>query len=170
MELHHHSCVLPSNAPALSEPDSSIPSRVLQERSANKRHGYPEGSTSWKPPSSPTENIYSRQLGSYFAGNIATQLSGEKSEAQIEHETRRLMALLRRCEKYQKYRDRQPQTAKEKEHRWPDYLEEAFFRGMAVSLPALTAWHADAYLSRLGPMAAYGPAETDARWTASRAE
>lgn len=151
MELHHRSCVLPSNAPILPEPEASIPSRVLQERSANRRHDYTESSSSWKRSSSPAENAYSGRLGSHFNGNIAAQLNGEKSEAQTEYETKRLLNLLRRCEKYQKYRDRQPQTAKDREQRWPDHLEEAFFRGnttfssrqvivLILILPGLVRW------------------------------
>jgi transcriptional enhancer factor len=73
--------------------------------------------------------VYSGRLGGYFTGNINSQLDGEKSEVQIEYETKRLMSLLHRCEKYEKYRARQPQTAKDREQRWPDQLEEAFFRG-----------------------------------------
>jgi transcriptional enhancer factor len=132
MELHHRSCVLPSNAPALPDPADTIPSRVLQERSGNRGHGYVDGSTSWKRSSSasPVENLYSQSLGSnYFTGNIAAQLNGEKSEEQIEFEAKRLWKLLQTCEKYQKYRDRQPTNAKEREQKWPDQLERAFFRG-----------------------------------------
>lgn len=130
MELHHRSCVLPSNAPDLSEPDSSIPSRVLQERSANRRHEHVEGASAWKRSPSPTDNVYSGRLGGYFTGNLSSsQFHGEKSEAQVESETKRLLRLLRNCDKYTKYRDRQPTTAKDKEQRWPDHLEEAFFRG-----------------------------------------
>ncbi|KAF2017703.1 hypothetical protein BU24DRAFT_490820 [Aaosphaeria arxii CBS 175.79] len=129
---HHRSCVLPSNAPAFAEHGSSIPSRVLQERSGNRRHVYADGSGSWKrSPSTPVENLYSQNLGGgYFTGNLTAQLNSERSEEQIEHETKRLLRLLIRCDKYQKYRDRQPQTQKEKEQKWPDHLEEAFFRGL----------------------------------------
>lgn len=133
MELHHRSCVLPSNAPALPEADATIPSRVLQERSGNRRHGYADDSVPWKRSSSPIENLYSRQLGgSYFTGNIGAHLHGEKSETEINRETRRLLTLLQRCEKYQKYRDRQPQTQKDREQKWPQNLEEAFFRGVSL--------------------------------------
>jgi transcriptional enhancer factor len=132
MELHHRSCVVPSNDPALPDSDSSIPRRVLQERSGNRRHEYQDGSSSsWKREVSPAENVYPHGPGrSYFSSNITSQLSGEKSEAQIEYETKRLLGLLERCEKYQKYRDRQPQNAKEREQKWSDTLERAFFRGM----------------------------------------
>ena len=130
MELHHRSCVLPSNAPALSEPESTIPRRVLRENSGNRGHAYVDSFK--RSPSSPLENVCSQSLGtSYFSGNSG-YLHGEKSDKQINNETKRLWELLQRCDKYQKYRDRQPQPAKEKEQRWPDELEFAFFRGMPL--------------------------------------
>lgn len=133
MELHR-SCVVPSNAPVLPDPDSSIPRRALKERSGNRRHEYHDGSSSWKCDPSPAENTYPHGPGgSYFTSNLTSQLSGEKSEAQIEYETKRLLGVLDRCEKYQKYRDRQPQNAKEREQKWSDTLERAFFRGMPSS-------------------------------------
>jgi transcriptional enhancer factor len=137
MELHHRSSVVPSNAPALPDPDSSIPRRVLQERSGNRRQEYQDGSpTLWKREASPTENDYPHGSGdSYFSSNVASQLSGEKSEAQIDNETKKLLGLLERCEKYQKYRDRKPKNLKEKEQHWSDTLERAFFRGMLPVYP-----------------------------------
>jgi transcriptional enhancer factor len=73
--------------------------------------------------------VYSGRFAGQFASNLGAQGNGEKSEAQIEYETKRLLNLLHRCEKYEKYRARQPQTAKDREQRWADHLEEAFFRG-----------------------------------------
>ena len=119
MNLHHLSCVLPSNAPALPEPEAHIPSRVLQERSANRLQEYSDDSSPRKR--SPG---YGR-LGGYSTGY-------DEPEIQIELETKRVMKILKKCDKYQKYRERQPSentSAKEKEQRWPDHLEEAFFRG-----------------------------------------
>jgi len=134
MELHRSS-VVPSNAPVLADPDSSIPRRVLREQSGNRQHEYQDSSSSsWKREASPIENVHLHGSGgSYFSSNITTQLSGEKSEAQIENETKRLLGLLERCEKYQKYRDRQTPNAKEKEQQWSDNLERAFFRGILPS-------------------------------------
>ena len=136
MELHRGPYVLPSNAPALPEPHSTIPRAVLQERSGNRRHGYPDFSSQWKRAASPIENKYPPSTvtnSSFFTGSIAAQINGERSEEQINQETKRLWNLLQRCEKYIKYRDRQPQTPKEKEkdkeQKWPDKLEYAFFRG-----------------------------------------
>ncbi|KAF2661889.1 hypothetical protein K491DRAFT_710317 [Lophiostoma macrostomum CBS 122681] len=135
--------VLPSNAPALPEPHSTIPSRVLQERSGNRRHGYPDYSLLWKRSDSPTENLYPHNTlpnSSYFTANIASQIHSDRSEEQIDQETKWLWNLLQRCEKYIKYRDRQPQTAKEKKDAekqptWPDKLEYAFVRGLVRYLP-----------------------------------
>lgn len=129
MDLHHRSCVLPSNAPALSEPEAYIPSRVLQERSANRLHEYSDASSRKRSPTP----LYAGRLGGYFTGNITTHFNSDKSEAQVEIETKRLLKLLKNCDKYQKYRDRQPSdnaNAKgEKDQRWPDNTEIAFFRG-----------------------------------------
>lgn len=164
MELHR-SCVLPSNAPALPEPTDSIPSRVLQERSANRRHEYAESFSTWKRSLSPSENVYSGRLGGCLTGNVGSQLNGEKSEAQIEYETKRLLSLLHRCEKYEKYRARQPQTAKDREQRWPDHLEEAFFRGTMMLYPIISK--AQSHYRRLSSLAAHGSTETYVGWTAS---
>lgn len=140
MELRRESCVLPSNAPAL--PDSSlqepiIPSRVLQERSGNRRHTDYYGadvSTSWKhAQSSPTENLYSNGLRTYFTshGNITSQLNGEKSEDQVNYESAKLWDRLRRSEAYRKYREKQdPNDPKQQDQRWPEHMEYAFFRGL----------------------------------------
>ena len=165
MEHHHRSCVLPSNAPALPEPADAIPSRVLQERSANGRHGYAEDPSTWKRSSSPGENVYSSRSGGYFTDSLGAQVNGEKSAAQVEYETKRLLNLLHRCEKYEKYRARQPQTAKDREQRWPDHLEEAFFRGTMRTHSRIYA--SQAYCQRLGTMAAHGPAKTHAGGAAS---
>jgi transcriptional enhancer factor len=165
MELHHHSCVLPSNAPALPEPDHSIPSRVLQERSANTRQDYIEAPTQWKRSPSPVETVYSGRLGSYFTGNIGSQLNGEKSDQQIEFELKRLLGLLRRCEKYRKYRDRQPETKQDRDKSWPDHLEEAFFRGMLRFF--LSFFQTENNTLRLDPMATNGPWKAHVGWAAS---
>ncbi|OAG05831.1 uncharacterized protein CC84DRAFT_735891 [Paraphaeosphaeria sporulosa] len=164
MELHHRSCVLPSNAPALPNTDTYIPSRVLQERSANRRHGFSEDASSCKRSPTP---IYAGRLGGYFTGNLASHFNGDKSEAQIDLETKRLMKLLKACDKYQKYRDRQPSdtaSAKDnKEQRWPDHLEEAFFRGM-LSRHSYRA-QTDVLSSR--SMATHGPPKANVGWPAA---
>jgi len=129
MELHH-SCVVPSNAPSLPDLDTSTKRRALQERSGNRRHGHHRGASSWKRESSLSEKGYLYEGRNYLTSSLTAPLVGEKSEAQIEAETKKLMALLDRCEKYQKYRERQPKTAKQREQKWADNLERAFFKGM----------------------------------------
>jgi hypothetical protein len=125
-------CVLPSNAPALSKSDSAVTNRVLQEQSGNKQHSFDGGRTSRKRSSSSSaEKLCSQSLGGrYFTGNLATRLSGEKSEEQINYEFKKVWDLVQRCETYQKYRDRQPTSDKDREQKWPDNLEKAFFRGI----------------------------------------
>lgn len=171
MELHHRSSVVPSNAPVLPDPDSSIPRRVLREQSGNRRHEYQDSSSSsWKREASPTENVHLHGSGgSYFSSNITSQLSGEKSEAQIENETKRLLSLLERCEKYQKYRDRQTLNAKEKEQQWSDTLERAFFRGILPSTHSSSVGPRTHSL-RPSTMAAHGSSKAYARWTTSRSK
>lgn len=171
MELHPRSCVVLSNAPALLDPDSSIPRRALQERSGNRRHEYQDSSSpSWKREASPAENVYPHGPGgNYFTSNITSQLSGEKSEAQVEYETKRLLGLLERCEKYQKYRDRQPQNAKEREQKWSDTLERAFFRGMLAWTRSICV-ELCTHSLRFSTMAAHGPSKAHARWSTSRSQ
>ncbi|KAF2476143.1 TEA-domain-containing protein [Lindgomyces ingoldianus] len=136
MELHS---VLPSNAPALPPtplPESAIPSRVLQERSGNRGNTYTDDSNVWKSSFPPVENFYSHNVGGdFFAEGIAAHLCDEKSEEQINHETAKLWRLLEQSEKYRKYRARQPKTKKEREQKWPDNLEHAFFRGLVRWAP-----------------------------------
>jgi transcriptional enhancer factor len=111
-------------------------SRVLQERSGNRGHGYAEHTTYSKRSSSSPENVYRRLGSSYFAGSIGQPVSWDKSEEQVEYEFQKVWSLLQCCVKYQEYRNKKPPTTKEpgkdkedKEYRWPDNLERAFFRG-----------------------------------------
>lgn len=160
----HRSCVLPSNAPALPAPDSTIPSRVLQERSGNRENRYIDDSNTWKrEPTSPSENASSVAAsygGSYYPSNLGSQLVCEKSEEQIDRETEKLWTLLQNCEKYRKYRERQPTTAKAREQKWPEPLEYAFFRG--ISSPHANTVFRNSHVS-LGTMAADGSTEAYAR-------
>lgn len=138
MELRRHSCVLPSNAPALQDnslQDLSIPSRVLQERSSNRQHAYLDFDLSVrkKPiPSLPIESTYSNGLGAYLTahGIVASQLvDPQKGEAIINHQTAKLWRALQQSEAYRKYRLRQPKESKD-QARWPDHMEYAFWRGL----------------------------------------
>jgi hypothetical protein len=102
--------------------------------------------------------VYLGRFGGYFTGNISGQLEGEKSEAQIDYESKKLMSRLHRCDKYVKYRARQPQTAKDREQRWPDNLEEAFFRGTMILRSIFGT--AVAYCLRFGSISTYGSTKT----------
>ncbi|ORY15735.1 TEA/ATTS domain family-domain-containing protein [Clohesyomyces aquaticus] len=155
MELHHdsrdvfhldHPCVsvLPSNAPALPTtplPGPSIRSRVLQERSGNRRHTFDEGLNVWKRSASPIEKVYAQPLGgTYFTTDIAQPVV-EKSEEQVDYEFSRLWPALHQSDDYRKYRERQPVNNEGKEQKWPDQLEYAFFKGVRDIIPACHVDH-----------------------------
>jgi transcriptional enhancer factor len=173
MELQQQrSCIQPDDVTVLETTplDSTTQQRaVLQERSANWPHEFNNQTTSTQKRSrspSPTGNIYARRAapaGAYFTGNVHAQHVGiagfgaERSEKQVEYELARLYRMLRRSDKYQKYREKQPQLtaaevlakeareAAEKQAReaaggqvgkdekdktvWPEFLEHAFWRG-----------------------------------------
>jgi transcriptional enhancer factor len=173
MELQQQrSCVRPEDVPALGETtvDTTTQQRaVLQERSANWPHEFNNQNTSIQKRSrspSPTNNIYARRAapaGIYFTGNVHAQHIGlagfgaERSEKQVDFEIKRLYGMLRRSDKYQKYREKQPNLTRpevlaiearqlaEKKAReaaggsvakdekdktvWPEFLEHAFWRG-----------------------------------------
>jgi transcriptional enhancer factor len=171
MELQQQrSCVRPEDVPVLENTtfDSTVQQRaVLQERSANWPHEFSSQPTPAQKRSrspSPIGNIYSQRTapaGIYFTGNVhAQQLAGfgaERSVKQVDFELKRLYRMLQRSDKYQKYREKQPQLtraeviakeareAAEKKAReaagqqlgkdekdktvWPEFLEHAFWRG-----------------------------------------
>jgi transcriptional enhancer factor len=113
---------------------------------------------------SPTSSAYTQRpvpAGAYYTGNVHAQHLGlagfgvEKPEKQVRYELERLYKILSRSDKYQKYREKQPQMTpaeviardaadkKERERKkaegikpdqkdtavWPDFLEHAFWRG-----------------------------------------
>jgi transcriptional enhancer factor len=171
MELQQQrSCVRQEDVPLLENTtfDSTVQQRaVLQERSANWPHEFSNQPTPAQKRSrspSPIGNISSRRpaaAGIYFTGNVhAQQLAGfgaERSEKQVDFELKRLYRMLQRSDKYQKYREKQPQLtraeviakeareAAEKKAReaagqqpgkdekdktvWPEFLGHAFWRG-----------------------------------------
>ena len=130
MELQHHQSGAQHgsalNTPSVGTPfEGSSQRGVLQERSANWPHdntASPLTDTQQVPlkvsrSDTPSENAYSQQLtavGNYFTGSLHAQrigLSGcgvERSERQIAKECKRLYTLLARCDRYQKYREKQP--------------------------------------------------------------
>lgn len=172
MELQQQrSCVQPDEIPVLdaNQLDTTQQRAILQERSANWPHDFNNQATSIQKVSrspSPGGNIYARRAaptGIYFTGNVHAQHIGlagfgaERSEKQVEFELKRLYRMLQRSDKYQKYREKQPQLtaaeviakeareAAEKKAReaaggstgkdekdktvWPEFLEHAFWRG-----------------------------------------
>jgi hypothetical protein len=175
MELQHRqSGVMSGNGSALNTPSVGTPldgssshRGVLQERSANWPHdstasplaGTQAAIQKTSRSQSPTENVYTQQptnAGNYFTGSLHAHHIGlaghgvERNEAQIERDTKKLYALLNRSDKYQKYREKQPQLTPqqfiEREAReakmkvdkdnkspeksvWPEFLEYAFWRG-----------------------------------------
>ncbi|KAH7390978.1 TEA/ATTS domain family-domain-containing protein [Phaeosphaeria sp. MPI-PUGE-AT-0046c] len=174
MELQQQrSCVQPDEVPVLdaTQLDTTTQQRaILQERSANWLHDFNNQPTSIQKQSrspSPGGNIYARRAapaGIYFTGNVHAQHIGlagfgtERSEKQVEYELNRLYCMLRRSDKYQKYREKQPKLtvnevlakeareAAEKKAReaaggsngkdekdktvWPEFLEHAFWRAL----------------------------------------
>ncbi|KAJ4399336.1 hypothetical protein N0V91_009525 [Didymella pomorum] len=158
------------NTPSVGTPlDGSSSHRgVLQERSANWPHdntaspltGTQAAIQKTSRSQSPTENVYTQQptpAGNYFTGSLHAHHIGlaghgvERNEVQIEKDIKRLYALLNRSDKYQKYREKQPQLTPqqfiEREAReakmqvdkdnkspeksvWPEFLEHAFWRAL----------------------------------------
>lgn len=178
MELQHRQSGLVSgNGSALNTPlvgtpldgSSSQLRGVLQERSANWPHdntaspltGLQSAIPKVSRSQSPTENVYNQQpsnAGGYFTGSLHAPhhigLAGhgvERNEEQISRDIKKLYTLLNRSDKYQKYREKQPQLTPqqflEREAReakmkidkdnkspeksvWPEFLELAFWRGV----------------------------------------
>lgn len=161
MELRHYSCVLPSNAPALSDSttqDLNKPPQVLQERSGNSQHDFLDTGCSSRRkhvPSSPTENFYSNGLGAYLNshGNLGSPFKQEKSEAEIDRETATLWRSLQRSEAYRKYRAGRPKGSKRRERKWPEHMEYAFFRGLfRPTCQSYIVWCPNLGLVRYEPM------------------
>ncbi|KAH7080049.1 TEA/ATTS domain family-domain-containing protein [Paraphoma chrysanthemicola] len=123
MELHQQrSCGQSLEGSTLGDIplDTSHQRAVLRERSANWPHDLnPQSIPKQKRSrtSSPIENNYARRpahVGSYLTGHVHAQHIGlagfgaEKSEKQVEYELKRLDLMLQRSDKYQKYREKQP--------------------------------------------------------------
>ena len=144
--------VLPSNASPLRS-GSAFDSRVLQEHSGNRQqadfqyavkheHAEKKYATSLS-----TENSYLAPqvtgLSSYPQREVILNrrprgygsrcYGGSKSGANKDVEAKRLYRRFLSSEKYAKYRGRQHKEDKpEFDQKWPDHMEEAFFRGIAT--------------------------------------
>lgn len=146
----HQPCVLPSNASPLVGSSESAP-RVLQEHSGNRQHDF-KFSQDYEIKSSAsllsenthprlplrTQNVYRHQHAiphTPFRSGFARPSYGRSHHPTQAEKDERARVLLRRfhnSEGYSKYRSRQTKTdAKEGEQKWPDHLEQAFFRGTA---------------------------------------
>ncbi|KAL5119760.1 hypothetical protein ACEQ8H_002366 [Pleosporales sp. CAS-2024a] len=174
MELQlQRSCVRSDDVPALGDTtveNTTQQRAVLQERSANWSHEFNIQSTSIQKRSrspTPTSTTYAQRAapsGIYITGNVHAQHIGlagfgaERSEKQVDFELKRLYRMLQRSDKYQKYREKQPNLSRaevlaiearqlaEKKAReaaggsvakdekdktvWPEFLEDAFWRAL----------------------------------------
>jgi len=141
MELHQSSCIVPSNAPALPEElieDVKATSRILQERCGNRQHDIldPEQFGFRKrDASSPVEIFYPESLPCYDTPepNLAQQLDRRPDEV-IEKNSAVLWQNVHKCDAYRKYRSRQPKNSAEREQKWPEHMEAAFFTGKRAAV------------------------------------
>jgi hypothetical protein len=134
MDHQRMSCILPSNAPALvghSLHDTTIPSRVLQERCNNRQddisepecHVYRKG------------EILSPNDRAFFNDIRHSPYTGAQPRlpAEIVKDSNRLWHQLLRCKPYSKYRNRQPKDAPPNQDiKWPEHMEIAFCRGTST--------------------------------------
>ncbi|KAF2276967.1 uncharacterized protein EI97DRAFT_304664 [Westerdykella ornata] len=123
----HRSCMLPSNAPALSTPEPAS-NRVLQERSGNRT----SIESSQSPPYRP--KVYRQRLGEFGSTILAPPL-GCRTEEEVDYEFRKVWAILQNHPKYQKYREKKPKEGDKKDEdedleKWPEFLDRAFFRAL----------------------------------------
>jgi hypothetical protein len=141
-------CVLPSNASPLVGESEPIP-RVLQELSGNRQHDFkfpqdyelkssvPLLSENAHPrlPRRP-QHVYRHQHAvshAPFRGGFARASYGRThhpTQAEKDDTARMLLRRFQCSEEYAKYRARQAKNGKkDDDQKWPDHLEEAFFRG-----------------------------------------
>ncbi|KAK4989637.1 hypothetical protein LTR50_003104 [Elasticomyces elasticus] len=143
MDLLRSAPVLPSNAPAFTDSQAaerSTSHRVLQEHSGNRQsdtltdsfNGFKLGL------SSPTENSYADRSTNYSQSrSYRDRKRKAREEAQNDRIARRLYQQFWSSEGYRKYRNRQPQQKDQKpvQQKWPDDIEEVFFRALVRHPP-----------------------------------
>lgn len=142
-------CVLPSNAPPLREGggDNTIQhaSRVLQEHSVNRQQNDHSSTAVYEPtyniPTQTGENAYPsfpqfpqhQPQTDYSQTYRAPPGYGYRhpdNERGVVKKASELYRRFQECPGYTKYRSRQQKDDKAgQEQKWPDHLEEAFFRG-----------------------------------------
>jgi hypothetical protein len=143
-------CVLPSNASPLVGGGEPVP-RVLQEHSGNRQHDFKfsqdydlKGSVALLSenthPRLPvrTQHVYRHEQAvshAPFRSGLARTNYGRlhhPTQAEKDERARILLRRFHNSEQYAKYRARQQNNdAKDGDQKWPDHLEEAFFRGMS---------------------------------------
>lgn len=142
--------VLPSNAPPLR--DEQTTRAALQEHSANRQqlyhphHHYPaltgyehhklstaaiptENSYAVRPP---VPNVYYATHPTYYRQTYHQRHADTDREGQlrVDKQWRTLYDRFLRCPKYKEYRCRQHKDGKPgRDQKWPERLEEAFFKG-----------------------------------------
>jgi transcriptional enhancer factor len=146
-------CVLPSNASPLVSGSEAAP-RVLQEHSGNRQHDFKfsqdyelKGSGSLlsenihpRIPVRP-QPLYRHQHAvshAPFRSGFARPNYGRlhhPTQAEKDERARILLRRFHNSEQYAKYRSRQGKTeGKDGDQKWPDHLEQAFFRGTYFSV------------------------------------
>ena len=142
--------VLPSNASPLVN-GSEPPPRVLQEHSGNRQHHDYKFSQDYEQKCSATLSSENNQscLSMKFYGTQQHTNSHQPwrsayarpsygrshypTPAEKDAQARRLLRRFHAAEGYSKYRDRQLKPdAKKEDQKWPDHLEQAFFRGRSL--------------------------------------
>jgi hypothetical protein len=143
-----HPCVLPSNASPLVAATEST-TRVLQEHSGNRQHSDLKYTQNYKELSS-SENTHPRQLirathqlyrpqpasHAPFRTGFARPSyarSHHPTQAEKDDRARRLLRRFHSSEQYAKYRAKGSKDDKSEEKKWPDHLEQAFFRGKSLN-------------------------------------
>jgi hypothetical protein len=136
--------VLPSNAsPMVAVTESTT--RVLQEHSGNRQHSDLKSTQNYKELLSenthprqlirPTHQLYRPQPTSHapFRSGFARPSyarSHHPTQAEKDDRARRLLRRFHASEQYAKYRAKgSKEDDKNGEKKWPDHLEQAFFRG-----------------------------------------
>ena len=155
--------ILPSNAPPLTDGDIvHHASRVLQEHSGNRQSDYTASAPAGYPAKYPTplltENVLpisqpqqpapqqyaapmynpQPQYGQTFSYGQARHSQGYyhgNDDSWVVKQAKYLYRRFQNSSPYMKYRGRQHKDDKgNSDQKWPDHLEEAFFRGILASL------------------------------------
>jgi hypothetical protein len=133
MEILPNPPILPSNAPPLPSL-AEVPPDVLREFCGNRGHesGFAEDKKAFLSPLENQDSI-SASAAFYPHHHVDRPSTYERSKRKnYEEEIACLYRRLQNCEGYMKYRKRQPGDHTDKEKKWADHTEDAFFRGIKV--------------------------------------